>query len=182
MDCRPIALLGGACKLGAVLSHQLAAQGFIPIIIDHRISNGLDIVADEPRARFRETQPSKRETLTVLEECGRQIGPLHGAVLIPEYGEAYLSAVGWRALMAVCIQEPVFVAIHSEKRSGAEYKLDTESMKRFNRVIFKSDHTINTDDESLLDGEKCKILSSMTTFLMSDDSKLIYNQSFVLDF
>ncbi|OOF31970.1 hypothetical protein BZJ20_02185 [Salinivibrio proteolyticus] len=178
MECRPIALLGGACKLGAVLSYQLAAQGFIPIIIDHRISNGLDIVADEPRARFRETKPSTRETLTVLEECCRQIGPLHGAVVLLEYGEAYLSAVGWRALMALCIQEPVFVTIQSLNPNGPAHKPDTEIVKRFNRVIFKSDHTINTDDESLLEGKKCEVLSSLTGFLMSEDSKLIDNQIF----
>lgn len=178
MDCRPIALLGGACKLGAVLSHQLAGKGFIPILIDHRITNGLDIVADEPRARFREAQPSASETLRVLEECCRQMGSLHGAVVLLEHGQAYLSAVGWHDLMAACIHEPAFVMLQSLNPNGPAHKPDTECVKRFNRVIFKSDHTINTNDESLLEGKKCEVLSSLTGFLISEDSKLIDNQSF----
>ncbi|OOE94979.1 hypothetical protein [Salinivibrio sp. IB643] len=99
MDCRPVALLGGASTLGATIAYQLAAQGYTPIIIDHNQASALDIVAHEPRVRFKSVPALTVDALTAaLSQSVSQLAPLTGVVQVAKDGERYMRLLGYPVL------------------------------------------------------------------------------------
>ncbi|SIN85901.1 hypothetical protein [Salinivibrio sp. ES.052] len=185
MDCRPVALLGGACTLGATIAYQLAAKGYSPIIIDQEQDAAFDIVADDPRVRFKALPNLTVCSLqTILKQSVSQLAPVTGVVLISPRGKQYIQLLGYQELdlfcqkgaacVAVCPQEAPITHTHNDIK-------DTSSLQRFNSISFRLDHSINTDDETLSDRKKCEILSPLVCFLLENESKFINKQVFSVE-
>ncbi len=180
MDCRPVALLGGACTLGATIAYQLAAQGYTPIIIDHDQASALDIVAHEPRVRFKSIPVLTIDVLTTtLSQAVSQLAPLTGVVQVPKNGERYMQLLGYSTLAQFCQADAACVTIHPHGEPTALHHddvSDTNCLQRINRVSFWLDHNLNSDDETLSVREKCEVLSPLVCFLLGRDSKCINKQ------
>ncbi|OOE41551.1 hypothetical protein BZG06_10540 [Salinivibrio kushneri] len=182
MDCRPVALFGGACTLGATIAYQLAAKGYTPVIIDHNQTTALDIVAHDPRVRFKEAPALTQDTLQVtLDQCTAQLSPFIGAVIVSELGHAYIQSLGIDGLDAFCQVEARCVVIATNRHLGSVSLNDkpaTNRLQRINSISFWSDHNINTDVEILPSRKKSEVLSPLVCFLLSDESNSINDQEF----
>ncbi|MPX98168.1 hypothetical protein EHW61_16185 [Salinivibrio sp. VYel6] len=186
MDCRPVALFGGACALGATIAYQLAAKGYTPIIIDHNQTAALDIVAHDPRVRFKEAPVFTPGTLqATLDQCTAQLSPFVGAVIVSEQGHAYIQSLGVGGLDAFCQMGARCVVIHTSSHLSSapllNDKLATNRLQRINSISFWSDHNINTDVETLPSRKKSEVLSPLVCFLLSDESNSINNQEFKMN-
>ncbi|OOE88183.1 hypothetical protein [Salinivibrio sharmensis] len=184
MDCRPIALFGGACTLGATIAYQLAAKGYTPIIIDHNQKAALDIVAHDPRVRFKEAPVFTPGTLHVtLDQCTMQLSPFIGAVIVSELGHAYIQLLGVDGLDSFCQMGARCVVIDTNSHLASapvNDKLATNRLQRINSISFWSDHNINTDVETLPSRKKSEVLSPLVCFLLDDESNSINNQEFII--
>jgi hypothetical protein len=182
MDCRPVALLGGASTLGATIAYQLAAQGYTPIIIDHDQASALDIVAHDPRVRFKSVSMLTVDALTTaLSKTVSQLAPLTGVVLIPKEGKQYIQLLDYSALGPFCQTDAACVIIRPSSEPAALHHddvSDTNFLQRINSVTFWLDHNLNSDDETLSVREKCEVLSPLVCFLLGKESKYINKQVF----
>jgi NAD(P)-dependent dehydrogenase (short-subunit alcohol dehydrogenase family) len=182
MDCRPVALLGGASTLGATIAYQLAAQGYTPIIIDHNQASALDIVAHEPRVRFKSVPALTVDALTAaLSQSVSQLAPLTGVVQVAKDGERYMRLLGYPVLDQFCQADAACVMISPHGgiiKPRLDDIPDTNFLQRINSVTFWLDHNFNSGDETLSVREKCEVLSPLVCFLLGKESKRINNQVF----
>ncbi|WBA09838.1 hypothetical protein [Salinivibrio kushneri] len=170
--------------MGATIAYQLAAKGYTPIIVDHNQKTALDIVAHDPRVRFKEAPALTPDMLhATLDQCTVQLSPFIGAVVVSELGHAYIQSLGVDGLDSFCQIGARCVVIDTNSHLGSASlndKLATNRLQRINSISFWSDHNINTDVETLPSRKKSEVLSPLVCFLLGDEANSITNQEFII--